>query len=91
MSTVTQGRRRPDGTQPHELAPGEYALASADAQVVWLCSPDGKAGHVSLTGGWTITVEGDGTVTISPSIWWDKTADPPGWHGYLDRGIWREV
>ena len=82
-----QGTRRPDGTMPHELAPGEYALASADAATVWLCSPDGDPGHVSAPL-WAITVEDDDTVTVSPSIWWDK---PTGWHGFLERGVWREV
>ena len=85
-----QGHRRADGTQPHELQPGEYALASEDAQVVWLCSPVGKAGHVSAPT-WGITVEQDGTVTVSPSIWWDAHESPPGWHGFLERGIWREA
>lgn len=82
-----QGHRRPDGTEPHELKPGEHALASADARVVWLCNPDGQLGHVQAPP-WTITVEADSTVTVSPSIWWDK---PTGWHGYLEHGVWRQV
>ncbi len=84
-----QGRRREDGTQPHELAPGEYALASAEARVVWLCSPDGRPGHVSAPP-WTITVE-DQTVSVDPSIFWDARATPPGWHGYLKHGVWQQV
>jgi hypothetical protein len=84
---VTQGHRRPDGTDPHALKPGEYALAGPAARVVWLCSPAGQAGHVS-SDRWAITVEADDTVTVGPSIWWDK---PTGWHGYLERGVWREV
>ena len=28
----------------------------------------------------------DGTITVSPSI---VTSD--GWHGWLDRGVWREA
>ena len=87
---MMQGNRRDDGTQPHELAAGEYALASPEAHVVWLCSPDGKPGHVSSPL-WSIKVEEDGTVTVDPSIFWDKDASPPGWHGYLQCGVWREV
>lgn len=87
---TTQGHRRPDGTKPHDLKPGEYALASADARAVWLCSPDGQPGRVEAPI-WTIAVEGDGTVTVSPSIWWNRQDNPPGWHGFLERGIWREV
>jgi hypothetical protein len=38
----------------------------------------------------------DGTITVSPSIlcWghWDETTQShKQWHGYLERGIWREV
>lgn len=84
------GTRRADGTQPHELRAGEYALADEDANVVWLCSPVGRPGHVSRPT-WSITVHDDATVTVDPSIWWDKSADPPGWHGYLQHGAWHEV
>lgn len=86
---VTQGVRRPDGTEAHELVAGEYALAPSGHAVI-LCNPDGHHGHVydSL---WSITVEEDQTITVNPSIWWDKDATPPGWHGYLQRGVWREV
>lgn len=44
----------------------------------------------------TFTEEEDGTLTISASIS-DRTADDKagetsdGWHGYLERGIWRQV
>lgn len=32
----------------------------------------------------------DGTITVSPSIDFSKTK-PNGWHGYLEKGIWRSV
>lgn len=82
-----QGTRRPDGTQAHELAAGEYALGTGEPRSVWLCSPEGVAGRV-VEPTWTITEEDDGTITVSPSIWWNK---PEGWHGFLDHGIWREA
>lgn len=88
---TTPGRRRPDGTQPHEMEAGDYALhGSEGSAIVWLCSPAGDPGHVT-NNRWTITVEEDGTVTVDPSIWWNSTETPPGWHGYLVRGEWREV
>jgi hypothetical protein len=83
---VTQGKRRPDDTEPHELERGEYSL-TAGGNAVWLMSPEGKAGHVH-TPVWLIVEEADGTITVNPSIWWDS---PTGWHGYLERGVWREV
>jgi hypothetical protein len=82
-----QGTRRPDGTLPHEMVAGDYALAGPEQRVVWVCSPDGEPGHVTAPL-WSITVEEDGTVSIDPSIWWDKEGSPPGWHGYLRHGIW---
>jgi hypothetical protein len=90
---TTPGHRRPDGTPVHDLEPGEYALpldGLAVQQIVWLCNPDGAMGHVTGER-WAITVEDDDTITVDPSIWWDSQATPPGWHGYLVRGEWREV
>jgi hypothetical protein len=82
-----RGTRRPDGTLPHELEAGEYALASPDARTVWLCSPEGQAGHVTVPT-WAVEVHEDETVTIDPSIWWDR---PTGWHGFLRRGVWERA
>ena len=88
---VTQGNRRPDGTPVHELEPGNYAFPTMGSlDILRLCNPDGAAGHV--TGDrWLITVEDDETVTVTPSIFWNAQEVPPGWHGFLERGIWREV
>ncbi len=83
-----QGTRRPDGTQPHEMEPGDYAL-SESGNVVWIRDPRGDIGHVNEK--WTITVEDDETITVDPSIWSNKNGTPPGWHGFLQRGVWNEV
>lgn len=48
---------------------------------------------------WSITENADATLTASPSIaieGHDPAVDAPGevhqfWHGYLERGVWREV
>jgi hypothetical protein len=41
---------------------------------------------------WTISEEDDGTVTVDPSIQMLPVEGyAPGWHGYLERGVWREV
>lgn len=85
---ITQGRRRSDGTLPHDLIAGDYALASGGERV-WLCSPVGEPGSVDCQ--WKIVIENDGTITIDPSIWCNKDASPPGWHGYLKHGVWQEV
>lgn len=35
----------------------------------------------------TVTEHEDGTITVSPSIF----DAPDGWHGFLERGVWRSV
>jgi hypothetical protein len=38
----------------------------------------------------TVTENEDGTITVSPSILtWDGKGNE--WHGFLERGVWREV
>jgi hypothetical protein len=37
---------------------------------------------------WTITEHEDKTITVTPSIWFNS---PTGWHGFLERGVWRRV
>lgn len=32
----------------------------------------------------------DGTISVSPSIL-VSSGEPDAWHGYLERGVWREV
>lgn len=44
----------------------------------------------------SFTEEADGTLTISPSISDRKRDQDPstpgdGWHGFLERGVWRQV
>jgi hypothetical protein len=84
-ATRTPGQRRPDGTQSHELAPGEYAL---DLSGQWICRPPWKHAGGSLARHSVVEHE-DGTITAAPSI---LIAIPPigSWHGYLERGVWRE-
>lgn len=82
MGTVTQGTRRPDDTAPWDLNPGDYCFRGGQ---VWVKLPNG-AGPSNLTD-WNPVEHEDGTITLSPSI---SDLDS-GWHGYLERGIWREV
>jgi hypothetical protein len=50
-------------------------------------APSGMSGTVNSTI-WKLKEEPDGTLTVDPSIWFSK---PQGWHGYLEKGIWRSV
>ena len=93
-----KGRRLPDdyprnnpNFQWHEVQPGDYWKNSSDG--TWFVSApngggfDGDAGTVGPPT-WTVTEHEDGTITVQPSIWFNK---PHGWHGFLERGVWRQV
>ena len=80
---ITQGVRRADDTAPWDLEPGDYCLHYGQ---VWVKLPNG-VGPSNLAN-WNPIEHEDGTITLSPSIL-DRGGS--GWHGYLERGIWREV
>ena len=67
--------------------PGAYGTANgAD----WFCTtPNGLFGNISKH---TVTEHDDGTVTVSPSILVTSGSNgrEPSWHGFLERGVWRE-
>jgi hypothetical protein len=55
----------------------------------WFCTtPNGLFGNISLH---TVTEHEDGTITVSPSILvTSRNGRAPSWHGFLERGVWRE-
>lgn len=80
--------RRVEWGDSGRLAPGDYALG-----------PDGHwhgrtpNGHGGNFAEHEVTVHEDGTITVSPSIKVSTTsagAEVELWHGYLERGVWRE-
>src|SRR3984957_11062812 len=82
------------------LKPGEYGR---DEHGVWYCKPPGdefarggeQFGALGCLGdgveskGHQVEEHADCTITVSPSI---LISDGQGWswHGYLERGIWRQ-
>lgn len=64
------------------MQPGDYYF---DGYVWVIRDPNGKLGSI---GEHTVTEHEDGTITVSPSILDDA---PGGWHGFLERGVWREA
>lgn len=73
------------GITDNILKPGEYARHPFDMR--WHgCSPNGHG--CNLTNHKVIEHE-DGTITVSPSILISDNAGPL-WHGFLERGVWRE-
>lgn len=91
---VTPGRRVHD-LEPHEYEPGDYGRWTPDG--VWFCrTPGGEGEHQRFTGNLSrhdVVEHDDGTITVSPSILVNSrwAGEEFSWHGYLERGIWREV
>jgi hypothetical protein len=46
-------------------------------------------GHMANLAAHTVTEHEDRTITVSPSILVNRGM-PGEWHGYLERGVWRE-
>lgn len=88
---MTQGRRvypREDGHL--YLAEGDYGFDPAVGW--WEVRPPGC--HGGSIRNHQVTEHKDGTITVSPSIMlydFDKDGNTVQWHGYLERGVWREV
>lgn len=85
-----KGTRLPDGeVDPWPPQNGAYwrGQGRADAQdLVWFCvTPNGLYGNLASH---TVTEHDDGTISVSPSIL--VKAHDGSFHGYLERGIWRE-
>lgn len=71
------------------LKAGEYGK---DVDGIWHCSapretPDGF-GFTGNLSKHTVVEHEDGTITVTPSIL--ITRHDGTWHGYLERGFWRE-
>jgi hypothetical protein len=84
------GTRIRDWTGSPLLAWGEYARHPNGE---WFCcTPNGHLGGLAKH---TVTEHDDGTITVSPSILVSEIRGDGSrrelWHGYLERGVWREV
>jgi hypothetical protein len=77
-----------------EAQPGDYWKNPEDGFWV-LIAPNGISGRLNPKIH-TITQHDDGTITVTPSIVFDKSNPQPQdhlsyWHGHLERGVWRQV
>ena len=89
-----QGRRvYPDETGQLSFAPGDYGFDPKSGH--WMAKCPGVNCHLGDLSAHSIVEHEDGTITVSPSI----LQNGPGpyhvpsfgtWHGYLERGVWRE-
>jgi hypothetical protein len=81
------GTRR-DFTDDNPLNAGEYGKHSESGE--WYCVPPNHPFHLGALRGHEVTEHDDGSITVSPSILIRHYRDGD-WHGYLERGVWREV
>lgn len=79
-----QGIRR-DFTDSEILESGEYGKLNS----TWYCCPP-NTDLLGALGNHDVVEHEDGTITVSPSILITRY-DGKQWHGYLERGVWREV
>jgi hypothetical protein len=81
---ITQGIRIEN---PRDgINPGEYGKSLEDG-TWWICTPNDLYGRINDKI-WKIIEHEDNTITVSPSIL-VSTFDC-SWHGWLEKGIWRE-
>lgn len=85
-----KGRRLPDGDHDKpEVQPGDYWKSARS--VFEACAPNGDIGRIKTH---KVIEHEDGTITVSPSLIFPKPGDTTtntGWHGWLERGIWRKA
>lgn len=71
------------------LAEGEYGINPSDG--VWYARPPGE--HIGSLENHEVIEHDDGTITVSPSILITGYSGniQTDWHGYLERGVWRQA
>ena len=70
------------------LKDGEYGFDVFSQQ--WEAKPPGFPGVANLSNH-NVVEHKDGTITVTPSILVKRNNKGDEWHGFLEKGIWREV
>ncbi len=82
------GRRvYPKGDEIPCQEPGDYGKDGKHGR--WFIIPPAIGFSVGGIPKHTVVEHEDGTITVSPSIL-VYGANDKSWHGYLERGVWRE-
>lgn len=85
-----KGRRiYPNDKGNVSFRPGDYGRTHDD---VWHCRPPGEDSMMGSLENHEVTENEDGTITVKPSILvsYDGADRKWEWHGFLERGEWRE-
>jgi hypothetical protein len=92
MARLFGGKRiYPDKDGDWSFMPGDYGFDEKHG--FWMAeTPNGLLGSLANH---EVTEYADGTITVSPSILvrgysYDEKRDI-SWHGFLERGVWREI
>lgn len=88
MTTIV-GVRRDLGEDEYAMNMGEYGKV-LDIEGVWMCCVPATGFSSGTLGNHQVTEHEDGTITVSPSII-SYGQNGKQWHGYLERGVWREI
>ena len=90
MNRILGPGTRKDRLDCSIFQPGEYGKVANG--VFYACVPD-MPDMIANLGGHKVIEHEDGTITVSPSILitTKNGGNQIQWHGYLERGIWREV
>ena len=70
------------------LDPGDYGKLDG----IWYCIPPGNEKLLGCLRGHKVVEHEDGTITVSPSILisYEGGDGNWSWHGFLERGVWRD-
>lgn len=72
-----------------DLLKGAYCPVIVDGRKTWRCvTPNGHMGTLSKH---DVTEHEDGTISVSPSIALSNPQEGELYHGFLERGVWREA
>ena len=82
------GKRKAMTEKDDFLNPGEYGKHPFNG--VWYARPPVERMGVANLDSHDVTEHEDGTITVAPSILITGRGDY-GWHGYLEKGVWREI
>lgn len=103
---ITRGVRLPDDASHEDIVDGPAGcyklgppLKDGSTRYLQFRLPNGVFGMIPVGKDqtrppiWGLVEHDDRTVTTSPSILMHPTPglDDAGWHGFLERGVWREV
>lgn len=91
MVKTFTGKRIQDGKIPTN--PGEYSKIKTGDTFSWYAHCPCQGELIGNLSEHKVIEHDDGTITVSPSIlvtWREHGIEITRWHGFLEKGVWRE-